>query len=182
MTQVLNSKNDPDAARDQALRVLRRGEILVFPTDTVYGIGGDATDERVTARVAEGKGRLPDKPFPWLVSDSLMAERFGVFSESARELATERWPGGTTLVVFTQRGDETIALRVPAHPWLQALIAAFGKPLIGTSANRSGEAPATTAETVTLDADLIIDGGVCDGSPSEVIDCTVSPPRVLRPR
>lgn len=184
------------SAKQQALDTLRSGGVLIFPTDTVYGVGGDATNGEVQKRVAHLKSRPPEKPFPWLVADMEMAGTLGEFSEEARELAKNRWPGQTTIVVLKKdgepprgagrasplRGGGTVGLRVPDHPWLRELIGAFGKPLIGTSANSSGKQPATSPDTVDIEADLLIDGGTCSGAPSEVIDLTGAEPTILRAR
>jgi L-threonylcarbamoyladenylate synthase len=168
----------------RAREVLERGGVIIFPTDTVYGIGGDALRRSVLTRIRRMKERERQKPFPWLVSDVRMAERYGVFTPSAQGLAKRFWPGAVTIVV-RRRGSKraTIGLRVPAHPWLHRLIAAFGRPIIGTSANRSGKRPATTARAarrIFPDADLIIDGGLCDRKPSRVLDCRFGGVSILR--
>ena len=114
-----------------------------------------------------------------------MAKEYVRFSADAEKIAQERWPGATTLVLPRVAGEEAIGVRVPGHDWLRGLIADFGKPLIGTSANRSGENPTTTAQaaaTAFPELKLVVDGGDCNGAPSEVIDYTVSPPKILRGR
>lgn len=173
-----------DAALREALGVLRQGGIILFPTDTVYGIGGDATRPAVARRIRRMKGRPARKPFPWLASDLSMAKRFGFFSEPALRAARRAWPGPVTFVVPVKKKKRvTVALRVPAHPWLRRLIRQFGKPIIGTSANRSGMEPAMTARKARAmlpTADLVIDGGKCVGTPSRIISWTSSGPRILR--
>lgn len=177
-------KDEPDYAREQALQALRRGEVIIFPTDTVYGIGGDATLPQVRDRVQEFKNRPPQKPFPWLVAGEEMAKEFVAFSPEAHALAKDAWPGGTTLVLPRRNNPkETLGVRAPGHAWLRELIVRFGKPIIGTSANKSGQPPATTASSAAEafpKVALIFDGGVCDGKPSKVIDMTGTTPQVLR--
>lgn len=173
----------PKDASIQALDVLQQGGVIVFPTDTVYGIGGDALAASVHKRIAAYKKRDVDKPFPWLVATTEMAKRYGVFSPTIERLVESSWPGATTIILPAVGRDASVGLRVPRHDWLQGLIAQFHGPIIGTSANRSGDAPATEAESAAEmfpEADLLIDGGVCSGAPSQVIDATTNTFRTLR--
>ena len=169
-------------ACDAALLVLKRGGVVV-PTDTVYGIAGDALRPMVIRKIRQLKGHRARKPFPWLVADFVMAQRYAQFSPGARVLARRVWPGAVTLVLPRRGARGSLGLRIPAHPWLRKLIAAFGRPVVGTSANRSGLLPAKTARAASRmlsDADLIVDGGPCRRMPSQVLDCTTFPPRILR--
>ena len=184
--ETLSLAVDERAATRRALRVLRRGGVILFPTDTVYGVGGIATSWLVAARVGDLKRRPREKVFPWLVSDLAMARRFARFSPEAEAFARRAWPGAVT-IVLTSRSPKrgTVALRVPAHPWLRRLMKQFGKPLIGTSANVSAQHPAWTAHEAALaipGADLLVDGGRCAKAPSIVVDYSVSPPRIIRIR
>ena len=176
---------DPDAAKRRAVKVLREGGVMLFPTDTIYGLGGDALRSGMAARIRKAKGRVRTKHFPWLVSSFKMAKRHGFFPWRARRLAKKTWPGATTLVVRSATGEGTVGLRVPDHPWLREVIRDFGRPVIGTSANQSGKNAATTAEAAEAAiprADIVFDGGTCAEASSEIIDCIQNPPKVLRSR
>ena len=189
-TEVLPA-SDPNAIR-YAADVLRYDGLVAFPTDTVYGVGATAFKHEVVARLYPLKGRSTEKSIAVLVADqagmNLIAD---VVSPEAERLAERFWPGAVTLVVVKRpevpesvSPDPTVAVRVPAHPVALALLAAAG-PLAVTSANRSGQPSALTAEEV-LEAiggriDLLLDGGRSPGRvASTVVDCTVQPPRVLR--
>lgn len=179
--RVVIIASDPSAAQQDALAQLRLGEVIIFPTDTVYGIGGDATDAKMSARVATLKRRLQSKPFPWLVADMAMAKQYAIFSPTLEKIAEEHWPGAVTIVMPRKNGEGSVGLRVPKHPWLRSLIAAFGKPIIGTSANYSGTPPMTRISNKTIKGvDVVFDGGECDAAPSKVIDGTGSEIRTLR--
>ena len=183
--RIVRISDDPSGAREAMLTTLRAGGVVLFPTDTVYGIGGDATDPDVHARIAHLKERDPTKPFPRLVADMEIAKRYGVFSATVEEVLKRVWPGATTFIVPALDGRGSIGLRIPDDVWLLSVLAAFGKPIIGTSANPSGGSPATTAAEAAHavpGADLLIDGGVRDGASSEVIDATRLPMQVLRRR
>ncbi|MBN2231310.1 MAG: threonylcarbamoyl-AMP synthase [Deltaproteobacteria bacterium] len=174
--------------------VLGAGGIGVFPTETVYGIGGIATDPAVITRLFALKGRDPGKPFPVLVSSTAMLETLAAeISPAARSLIGRFWPGALTLVFWARpelppgcrSGADTVAVRFSPHPLLRRIIARLGRPLIATSANLSGDPPpadfATVPETLKQRADIIIDGGPCAaGRPSTLLDVTVDPPRILR--
>jgi L-threonylcarbamoyladenylate synthase len=157
----------------RAAEVLRGGGLVAFPTETVYGLGADATNPHAVARIFAAKGRPRFNPLISHVLDLGEAERHGNLHAKARALAERFWPGPLTLVVARRAespvadlacaGLATIALRAPAHPMARALLAAFGGPVVAPSANRSGHVSATTAAHVRADlgdtVDLILDGG-----------------------
>jgi L-threonylcarbamoyladenylate synthase len=166
-----------------------------MPTETVYGLAADATNAAAVARIYEAKGRPGFNPLIVHVADLAAAKRIGVFDGAALPLAKAHWPGPLTLVVphradsgiaaIVTAGLPTIALRVPAHPAMQALLAATGKPLAAPSANASGKISATRAEHVAASLGdriaLIIDGGPCvRGLESTIVAATGGPLRLLR--
>ena len=190
-TRIL-SANDPSALA-AALDVLRHGGVIAFPTDTVYGVGAHAFQPEAVRRLYVAKNRPAEKAIPLLIAsvDDLPFVAAEV-SETARRLAARFWPGGLTLVVprhprvlTAVSPGPTVAVRMPAHPFVLDLIAALGAPLAATSANISGQPSPTTAAEVVAQLGgripLILDGGPCPGGiPSTVVDVTVDPPVVLR--
>jgi L-threonylcarbamoyladenylate synthase len=156
-----------------AADILARGGLVVFPTETVYGLGGDATNPAAVARIFEAKGRPRFNPLIAHVLDVAEAERHAHLHPVARALADRFWPGPLTIVAprkpestvaeLACAGLSTIALRSPAHPMARELIAAFGKPIVAPSANRSGHISATTAQHAADDlgdrVDLVLDAG-----------------------
>ena len=184
-----------DAAIAEAARLVLAGEPVAMPTETVYGLAADATNAEAVARIYAAKGRPSFNPLIVHVSDLAAAERIGVFSDEARALAKAHWPGPLTLVVplgenagivsLVTAGLPTIALRVPAHPAMQALLAATGKPLAAPSANASGTISPTRASHVATSLGdriaLIIDGGPSErGIESTIVAATGGPLRLLR--
>ncbi len=186
-----------DAAIERAARLLRDGRLISFPTETVYGLGADATDDSAIAAVYAAKGRPPENPLIVHVAAPDAAANEAVFDARARTLAERFWPGPLTLVLRRQAasrltprlsaGLDTVALRVPDHPVALALLAATGRPIAAPSANPSGRLSPTTArhvaEALGQRVVLILDGGSCEvGVESTVVD--VSSPgaaRLLRP-
>jgi L-threonylcarbamoyladenylate synthase len=181
---------------DDAARLIRAGELVAFPTETVYGLGADATNERAVAKIFEAKGRPSFNPLISHVLDPAEAQRFVRWTETADKLAARFWPGPLTLVLprakdsaialLTTAGLDTVAIRAPAHPMAQALIRAAGLPIAGPSANRSGSISPTRAEHVAESLGdrvrLILDGGPCTvGVESTVLDLTSARPVLLRP-
>ena len=174
-----------------AADALRAGQVVVVPTDTVYGVGVAAWDAGAIERLFRLKGRDRTKPVAVLVADLAQAERIGRFDPIARRLAERFWPGALTMVLgrqadFTSRlgGDRTsVGLRCPHHPALAELLTEVG-PLAVTSANRSGQpTPSTAAEAAAqLDGEVsvVVDGGTLAGVASTVVDCTGPFPEVLR--
>lgn len=176
-----------------AAELLRRGELVAFPTDTVYGLGAHSQLPRAIEQIYVVKGRREEKGIPLLLADidSLSALVTEV-PEVARRLARAFWPGGLTLILPKKptvpavvSRDPTVAVRIPDHPLTLALIRKVGAPLATSSANRSGEPSLTTAQEVRAVFDgqiaAIIDGGETPGGiASTIVDCTAQPPKILR--
>lgn len=187
--------DDPDA-RAEAARLLRAGELVAFPTETVYGLGADATNEAAVARIFEAKARPRFNPLISHLPDTAAAFALGTATPAAERLADAFWPGPLTMVLrrregcaiawLTSAGLETVALRVPGSAAARALLADVGRPVAAPSANRSGRVSPTTAAHVAEELDdrvaLILDGGPCRvGLESTVIDLSGDRPRLLRP-
>ena len=184
-----------DASIAEAARLVLAGEPVAVPTETVYGLAADATNAEAVARIYEAKGRPSFNPLIVHVPTQAAAEAIGAFNAQARALAVEHWPGPLTLVVplrenapiaaLVTAGLPTIALRVPAHAAMQALLRATGKPLAAPSANASGRISPTRAEHVLASLDgriaLIIDGGpTARGIESTIVASTGGQLRLLR--
>jgi L-threonylcarbamoyladenylate synthase len=179
----------------EAVRRLAQGEFVAFPTETVYGLGADATNGRAVAAIFAAKGRPAFNPLIVHVPSLAEAERLGVFDATARKISETQWPGPLTLVVrkaedcaiadLATAGLDTIAIRVPSHPVARALLAAFGRPVAAPSANPSGGVSPTTAAHVSADfgtSILVIDGGAAAvGLESTIVDMTNGEPILLRP-
>jgi L-threonylcarbamoyladenylate synthase len=186
----------PDAAAiRRAAELLRQGRLVAFPTETVYGLGADALNPDAVRGIFAAKGRPAGNPLIVHLARELAARELAAeWPVVAQQLAQQFWPGSLTLVVrkcpaipdIVTAGGPTVALRVPAHPVAQALLAAAGLPVAAPSANRSNRLSPTRAEHVRADldgrVDLILDGGPAwGGLESTVLDLTVMPPRLLRP-
>ena len=184
-----------NAAIAEAARRILAGEPVAMPTETVYGLAADAANGEAVARIYAAKGRPSFNPLIVHVRDLAAAERIGEFTDAARDIAAQHWPGPITLVVplrddagiaaLVTAGLSTIALRVPAHPAMQALLAATGKPLAAPSANASGGISPTRAAHVAASLGarvrLIVDGGPCErGIESTIVAATGGPLRLLR--
>jgi L-threonylcarbamoyladenylate synthase len=185
-----------DAAVQRAAEALRAGRLVAFPTETVYGLGADATNGRSVAQIFEAKGRPRFNPLIVHVFDLAAAERIGLFTEKARRLADAFWPGPLSLVLHRKlearlsdlvtAGLDSVALRVPDHPVAQALLRAAAVPIAAPSANRSGHVSPTTAEHVAADLGdvpaMILDAGpTAHGLESTVLDATGDRVVMLRP-
>lgn len=180
---------------ERAVRVLRAGGLVAFPTETVYGLGADARNPRAVRKIFAAKGRPPTNPLIVHVSGVAMAKLYAAeWSDRARRLAQRFWPGPLTLVVPRYRtiagevsaGLPTVAIRMPAHPLALQLIRKFDGPVAAPSANRSTRVSPTTAEHVRQElgerVEMILDGGPCTvGIESTVLDLTTSRPVILRP-
>lgn len=185
-----------DETITEAARLILAGDPVAVPTETVYGLAADATNAEAVARIYEAKGRPAFNPLIVHVNDLGAAERIGEFNDEARALAREHWPGPLTLVValranagvasIVTAGLRTIGIRVPAHPAMQALLRACGKPLAAPSANASGSISPTRAQHVLKSLagriPLIVDGGPTQrGLESTIVAATGGPLRLLRP-
>lgn len=178
-----------------AVALLRSGRLVAFPTETVYGLGADATSAGAVREVFRVKGRPAGNPLIVHVADEAMARRVcAAWPARAAALVTAFWPGPLTLVLpksdvippEVTAGGGTVGVRCPGHPLTLALIEAFGAPLVGPSANRSGGVSPTCAEHVReafAPAEVfVLDGGPClRGVESTVLDLTAEPARILRP-
>lgn len=178
-TRVLSA--DEPGAIEEAAAALARGEVVAFPTDTVYGI---AAGHGNIGALFVAKGRPKDKRIPVLLSDASHLEASAIVTPAARALARRYWPGPLTIVVAAPRRGP-VAFRVPANDVARRLIASSGGGLPVTSANLSGRPDATTAEEVLAQLGgriaLVLDGGRTPGGvPSTVVDCTWSEVSVLR--
>ena len=184
-----------DEAIDAAARLIGEGLPVAIATETVYGLAADATNAEAVARIYEAKGRPSFNPLIVHVPDLTAAERIGEFGNEARALADQYWPGPLTLVVplradagiasLVTAGLSTIALRVPAHPAMQALLRRTGRPLAAPSANASGRISPTRAEHVLKSLDgripLIIDAGPTErGLESTIVAAADGQIRLLR--
>ena len=188
-----------DQGLAEASALLARGELVAMPTETVYGLAGDARDGRAVARIYEAKGRPSFNPLIVHLPDLGAAERIAVLDDAARDLADAFWPGALTLVLPLRPGSgiaplvtaglDTVAIRVPAHPVAQALLRRFGGPLAAPSANPSGRISATTAAHVAdpltgLGGRIaaVLDAGACPvGVESTIIGWQDGRPVLLRP-
>jgi len=168
-------------AVEEAAAALARGELVAFPTDTVYGLAAGHDHIR---KLYVAKDRPKDKRIPVLLSDATNLEASAQVSPAARVLAEKYWPGPLTLVLVAPRRG-TLAFRVPDHPVARRLIAASGGGLPVTSANRSGQGDTRTAQEVITQLDgriaIVLDGGVTTGGvASTIVDCTTDQIKVLR--
>jgi L-threonylcarbamoyladenylate synthase len=181
---------------DRAAELLRAGKLVAFPTETVYGLGADATNDKAAAAIFAAKERPRFNPLIILVVDVATARRLVRFDERAQKLAAQFWPGPLSLVLpraasspvslLASAGLDTLAIRVPGHPLPRALIRAVGRPIAAPSANRSGRVSPTTAAHVLDELDgriaAVMDGDPCRvGLESTVLDLTGASPVLLRP-
>lgn len=184
-----------DEACAAAARCLADGGLVAFPTETVYGLGADATNAEAIARLYLAKGRPSFNPLIAHVADLAAARRIARFDAGAEKLAARFWPGPLTLVLpraigcpvaeLATAGLETVAIRVPDHPVARDILVRLGRPVVAPSANISGHVSPTTARHVEADLagriDLIIDGGPANvGLESTIVGC-FQPPLLLRP-
>lgn len=197
MTALISRQSvaTPDAIA-QAAKILVAGGLVGFPTETVYGLGADATNGEAVADIFAAKGRPRFNPLIVHVAGRDEAERHGEFSANARQLADAFWPGALTLVLprradtklshLVSAGLDTVALRVPSHPVARQLLRLSGRPIAAPSANVSGRVSATTAahvaQSLSGKIDFILDGGPAAlGLESTVIGFDGDTPVLLRP-
>ncbi len=180
---------------ERAAGLLRDGALVAFPTETVYGLGGDAKSDLAVARIFEAKGRPRFNPLIVHVPDLAAAREFAVVDERAERLAAEFWPGPLTMVLplragcglseLVTAGLPSVAIRVPAHPVARGLLRAFGGPLAAPSANPSGRVSPTRAAHVLAGLDgriaAVVDGGACAVGVESTIVGLVDGAELLRP-
>lgn len=194
-TEVIKAEKDGDYGIEKAAELLKKGEVVAIPTETVYGLAANAFDEKAVEKIFIAKGRPSDNPLIVHISElSQWSELVESIPENALALAQAFWPGPLTIILKkssliprrTSGGLDTVGVRMPMHPTARAIIRAAGVPLAAPSANNSGKPSTTTAEHCLHDLDgkipLIIDSGECSvGVESTVITLVTDVPRVLRP-
>jgi L-threonylcarbamoyladenylate synthase len=181
------------AAIEQAAFLMQQGQLVCFPTDTVYGIGAAASNEDAIRKLYAVKGRTPDKPLPLLIAHPNDARHFAEVTPAAKSLIARFWPGALTIVMRKVDGfrsaalarQPTVALRVPDHDVPREIARMLGEPLTGTSANRSGSRPPLSAAEVAFSlgdmVSLVVDGGRAEGGvESTVVDVSGGAPVIVR--
>ena len=195
IAQITENEEQNQKIYEQASDILKRGGLVAFPTETVYGLGADALDEEASAKIYAAKGRPSDNPLIVHIADTKALEELSCdVTAQAKLLAEKFWPGPLTMILKKSDcvpksitgGLGTVAIRMPSHPAAQKLIEYSGGYIAAPSANTSGKPSPTVAKYVVEDMmgriDAIIDGGeVGIGLESTIIDLTVSPPQILRP-
>jgi L-threonylcarbamoyladenylate synthase len=180
---------------DNAITLWRMGELVAMPTETVYGLGADATNGQAVAKIYSVKSRPQFNPLIVHVADVATAQKYVQWNDTAEMLARAFWPGPLTLVMkrrlycrisdLVSAGGDTIAVRIPSHPLVQKMLAGFGGGIAAPSANRSGRISPTCAQHVREElgdnVKLIVDGGACTvGLESTVLDISGAAPTLLR--
>ncbi len=194
MTQYINIKNSKRMV-DEIVSALKRGEVIVCPTDTVYIPAADATNEKAVRKVFLIKKRSLRKPIPIFVKDLKMAKKFAKIDKSQDRFLRKAWPGKVTVVLKRKKSKiklygvdrKTIALRIPNFKLINLLLKKLNRPLVGTSANISSQPPSGNLKEVLqqfknkkYQPDFVVDGGILSGKPSTVLDLTTLPPKILR--
>lgn len=196
MKHILLSKNNLKEVLSKSARVLHRGGVIVYPTETSYGIGADATNKKAVQKVFLIKGREKGKPLSVLMASKAMAKRYTLLSQNALLLWNAFLPGALTLRVSPKlgarfpcaRADGTVGIRVSSHPFAAALVRMYGKPITATSANFSDEPSLYDPKKIIAvfskryqRPELLIDAGALPKRPaSTVVDCTGASVRLLR--
>ncbi len=192
--EATDQATDPELQIRAAVVMLRVGGVICFPTDTLYALGADPFDVGAVERIHRAKGRDHEKPLPVLLADIEQLTQVAIdVPDNAWKLARRYWPGALTMVVkrspdiseIVSGGLTTLAVRVPDHPIARKLIREFGRPVIGTSANRAGGADSHSLDDVLRELGPWLDYAVGEGTlpagqPSTIVDLTASHPQVLR--
>ncbi len=190
----IDTKKPDEYAIKQAADAIRRGELVVFPTETVYGLAADALNEDAVRRVFKAKGREESHPLPvQLASVDHLNQISSDIPENAKRLGERFWPGPLTIVIKKRKeisdlvsgGLDTVGVRIPDHPVALALLKAVGSPIVATSANLSGNKPPISADEAVgqlkESISVVLDAGESKiGVASTVVDVTVDPPKILR--
>ena len=182
---------EPDVQVYDAVRsLLEAGGALIFPTDTVYGIGGSPWDERALVLVRRLKGREKSQPFTLHLPSVEAIERFALLNTEMRQVLGAFLPGPITFILPAREDappasvlEGKVGIRVPSNPFFQSVMLRLDRPLFGTSVNRSGEAPLASIDMMIEQfsvVDLLIEGETETGVPSAIVDLTSNPPRALR--
>lgn len=192
--KVADKPGEQDAAIQEAAALLKKEEVVAFPTETVYGLGADATSFQAVEKIFQAKGRPADNPLIVHLADRAMIPRYAEVTELAQRLIDSLMPGPLTIILKSKgiiasnvtAGLETVAVRIPDHPVASALLAACGLPLAAPSANLSGKPSPTRADHVEEDlhgriAGLVDGGDTGVGLESTVLDCSGRIPVILRP-
>lgn len=195
MNTLFLSSNDKDSV-EIAAKVLMSGGTIIYPTETLYGLGGISTDERCYSSIFRIKSRPINKPFPVLVKDINMLMKYAYISEKAKILIEKFWPGPLTLILKSKKNvfpisphisklSNNVGFRVSAHSFVKKLFELVDKPIISTSANISGEENLYTfadlKSVFNNKVDLIINSGTISASKgSTIVDCSNNPPKVIR--
>lgn len=193
--KIIVLQEHQEKALEKSLSIIKNGGLVVIPTDTVYGIVGNATQAKTVERLYALKARPKEKAFPLFVRDIAMARWFAYISDAKARFLEHVWPGAVT-VIFHHKGklpqqltagNNSIAIRVPNHPFVLGLLGRVNIPLMQSSANLSGMPPATCVQEIVAyfkkeknKPNLIIDGGELSGVPSTIIDLTHNDPRIIR--
>ncbi len=180
----INSKNLDLESIKKAAKVIRKGGLIVYPTDTLYGLGADALDSKSVKKVIDVKGRDPDKPISIAFENLDQAKKYSKFNSLALKIAEKFLPGPLTLILYQKKKipkelnpDNKIRVRIIGHPVVEALLKEAKVPITSTSANLSdGKSPVTAKEAIRQignKVDLVLDAGKCRYSkPSTVVDCS----------
>jgi L-threonylcarbamoyladenylate synthase len=186
-----NDDDDGNAIRT-AVNVIQNGGVVVYPTDTVYGLGADALNPVAVQRVFAIKNRPMHLPLPVVVLNLMMTKRLAVVDEASQRLIDAFWPGALTIILekkslvphILTSGGGSVGLRMPNHPVPLQMLEQAKVPLVATSANKHGGVSALSAEEAQQqlgnEVDLILDGGTANGQPSTIIDMTKMPPLLVR--
>ncbi|HLA03998.1 MAG TPA: L-threonylcarbamoyladenylate synthase [Patescibacteria group bacterium] len=184
--KIANDMKDqsPEDQIKEAVKILKKGGIVIFPTDTVYGIGCRFDDKDAISRLYKIKKTPESQPFPILVSDLSQVEKLAVINKTGEELIKKYWPGALTIVLQSKEGKNKIGFRMPDSALIKSIIDGVGEPLIGTSANFHGSRAPRSYGEIDPDfiklADFVLKGECQLEMESTVIDATVDPPKVLR--
>ena len=191
----INSSHPPKSVVHKVVEVLEQGGVIVYPTETAYGLGCDATNPQAVEKIYHIKGRKRGRPLPLIVANARMARQYAIMTPLAEKLAKKFWPGPLTLVLKMKNGVRlhgvkqcTAAIRISSHPVARALSHALGKPLIATSANKSGFSVCygvfcikKSLQRAFFKVDLVLDAGkLPKQSPSTIVDAQSEKIEILR--
>lgn len=174
----------PEDQIKKAVRILKNGGIVIFPTDTVYGISCRFNDKDAISRLYKIKKTPSIQPFPILVTELSQIKKLAIINKTGEKLIKKYWPGALTIVLKSKVSKEKIGFRMPSSSLIKLLIDEVGAPIIGTSANFHGSSPPKSYEELDPDfvklADFILKGDCQLGAESTVVDATAIPPKILR--